>query len=1204
MRTNRDDFSKSTIETLKARVAHKCSNTSCRAITAGPSTDPNKSNSIGEAAHISAAAPGGPRYDSSMSAEERKSIKNAIWLCSNCSDKIDKDPEAYPISLLQEWKTEAERLALEELGKHPIAVDIKHEGILNLFEAYERWKFQTEVNLIPDLVLSMREEQIEKLYEVLKKRSSKIIISSQAESESYGFTICALHSNEEFAPKVFVVKNQDAWDILIKTSEAKILIPYSFVPDAIGSAIENGHFVIELCEQQNNQNKSNSIHLPIIRKSQKINCLESMGFSHDQAWEIIKETKGYLHAIIRHRLLKPFESVKPDWIDRYGINILSAILFVNSWDRNNFFDQKIIESLVDEPYTRCEEILFDLKSEKEAPIRLVGNVWQVVSKIYLWEIINLKIPKLQIEKLESIIFNVFTEIDPRFEVAAHDRWSAYDKQLNYSGELRESLSDTMCLMSLFWNNDYGHKHWIKKVFNVNLHVAAWFSYNGQLRALAEASPEYFLEALEQSINSIATTQLELLFEDGGDMGGCFHCNLLWALETISWNREYIVKIVMLLSKLSSIPIASRMSNQPMNTLNTIFLGWVNYTSLTHHEKIQILEHHLCKKYPQITWKLLLSLLPNMHAVTSGISKPKYHDWDESTTNEVYQNEYVDYVHEINRLIESFVNDESSPWLDIFDHIDNFEFETSTKIIDHFISMNKKKFDEPFQLILANKLRDEIHQQRRYTNARWVKPEEFISKIEEAFYFIEPDRLIYKMKYLFDQWYPHTLNPNADNGKHDHDKEAKATELLRRKAVSQILETQEFSELIMLITCVDYPGSIGRILGLIDFKDTSIILEWLASENKSLAICAKSYFDYCYQTSKLNFSDLNMSVLNTHQISEIFLALAFEGTAFEILQKQNEQVQSLYWKSCNYYLLDEKDYDWINWILEQFYKFKYPMKAIDFIAYFLHGRKQQLVDINTELLYKLLIMFVSNENNETLNHHDTEEVILFLQQNHLNIENLKTLEWLYSGLGRVDPVNIEKEIMNNPKFFVELISMIYKPKNSQNEIDDNDKNLTKEQIVNRATTAYNVLEKITCIPGINGNEIDSSILKDWISKAISYFKDVDRESIGNSKIGRLLSYAPVGHDEIWPHEAIREVFEEYCNKEIQSGFQIGKSNQRGVTTRAYDEGGEQEYSLAESYYVNAKKLELIYPETAHILKKMGDDYLHQAKWEDERNDIER
>ncbi|MDD3712433.1 MAG: hypothetical protein PHZ28_02945 [Candidatus Izemoplasmatales bacterium] len=726
MRANRDDFSKSTIETLKARVAHKCSNPSCRAITAGPSADPNKSNNIGEAAHISAAAPGGPRYDSSMFAEERKSIKNAIWLCSNCSDKIDKDSEAYPIALLQEWKSEAERLALEELGKHPISVDIQHEGILDLFEVYGRWRVQTEINLSPDLVLSTREEQIEKLYEILKKQPSKIIISSQAESESYAFTICALHSNEEFDSKVFVVKNQVSWDTLIKTSEAKILIPYLFIPDAIGSAIENGHIVIEVCEQQNNQNKSNTIHLPIIRKSQKILSLESMGFSHDQAWEIINETKGYLHAIIKHRLLKPFESAKPDWISRYEINILSTILFVNSWERDNLFDQKMIELLADEPYSRYEEILFDLKSEKEAPIRLVGNVWQVVSKIYLWEIINLKIPKLQIEKLESIVFNVFTEIDPRFEVAAHDRWSAYDKQLNYSGELRESLSDTMCLMSLFWNNDYGHKHWIKKVFNVNLHVAAWFSYNGQLRALAEASPEYFLEALEQSINSIATTQLELLFEDGGDMGGCFHCNLLWALETISWNREYIVKIVKLLSKLSSIPIASRMSNQPMNTLNTIFLGWVNYTSLTHHEKIQILEHHLCKKYPQITWKLLLSLLPNMHAVTSGISKPKYHDWDESTTNEVYQNEYVDYVHEINRLIESFVSDESSPWLDIFDHIDNFEFETSTKIINHFISMNKMKFDEPFQLILANKLRDEIHQQRRYTNARWVKPEEFIS----------------------------------------------------------------------------------------------------------------------------------------------------------------------------------------------------------------------------------------------------------------------------------------------------------------------------------------------------------------------------------------------------------------------------------------------------------------------------------------------
>lgn len=111
----RDNFSKSVIDRLKARVAHRCSNPDCRVATSAPSGDDGV-NSIGVAAHISAASPGGPRYDASMSSKQRASINNAIWLCANCSIDIDKDLGRYPVSLLTEWKNKAEAAARIELG--------------------------------------------------------------------------------------------------------------------------------------------------------------------------------------------------------------------------------------------------------------------------------------------------------------------------------------------------------------------------------------------------------------------------------------------------------------------------------------------------------------------------------------------------------------------------------------------------------------------------------------------------------------------------------------------------------------------------------------------------------------------------------------------------------------------------------------------------------------------------------------------------------------------------------------------------------------------------------------------------------------------------------------------------------------------------------------------------------------------------------
>jgi hypothetical protein len=117
----RDNFLQPTIETLRLRVATRCSNPACRAPTAGPVMEKTKVSNIGQAAHITAAAPGGPRYDADMTPEERMGIDNGIWLCQNCATKVDRDPERYTVALLKSWKAEAESIALQEQGR-PISV--------------------------------------------------------------------------------------------------------------------------------------------------------------------------------------------------------------------------------------------------------------------------------------------------------------------------------------------------------------------------------------------------------------------------------------------------------------------------------------------------------------------------------------------------------------------------------------------------------------------------------------------------------------------------------------------------------------------------------------------------------------------------------------------------------------------------------------------------------------------------------------------------------------------------------------------------------------------------------------------------------------------------------------------------------------------------------------------------------------------------
>lgn len=113
----RDDFSKTVKRALADRVSYRCSNPECRASTSGPQVRPDKALNVGVAAHISAATPGGPRYNPSLTAIERSDASNGVWLCQNCAKLVDNDESRYTEAILQDWKRSAERDALATIGR-------------------------------------------------------------------------------------------------------------------------------------------------------------------------------------------------------------------------------------------------------------------------------------------------------------------------------------------------------------------------------------------------------------------------------------------------------------------------------------------------------------------------------------------------------------------------------------------------------------------------------------------------------------------------------------------------------------------------------------------------------------------------------------------------------------------------------------------------------------------------------------------------------------------------------------------------------------------------------------------------------------------------------------------------------------------------------------------------------------------------------
>lgn len=112
----RDDFKPAVKAQLAQRVGYLCSNPQCRRLTIGPRMGEEGANNIGVAAHIRAAAVGGPRFDPDQTPAERGSRENGIWLCSDHAHLIDHDEKEFTAETLLSWKRRAEEYAFQQLA--------------------------------------------------------------------------------------------------------------------------------------------------------------------------------------------------------------------------------------------------------------------------------------------------------------------------------------------------------------------------------------------------------------------------------------------------------------------------------------------------------------------------------------------------------------------------------------------------------------------------------------------------------------------------------------------------------------------------------------------------------------------------------------------------------------------------------------------------------------------------------------------------------------------------------------------------------------------------------------------------------------------------------------------------------------------------------------------------------------------------------
>jgi len=204
----RDEFTAATKDLLARRVGFKCSNPACRQPTTGPQVAPSGAVNLGVAAHITAASTDGPRYDPSLTPEERASPDNGIWLCQTDAKLVDNDPLRYTVETLRDWKRRAEEAAERELRQRLRRFPDRSA----VFERMER--------LMPALLAEMRDDLASKpLRREVQLRKRRLDYGTKGNELLYYY-----EDHEELDDKLQILENESLVRALSSTHPKRFLL--------------------------------------------------------------------------------------------------------------------------------------------------------------------------------------------------------------------------------------------------------------------------------------------------------------------------------------------------------------------------------------------------------------------------------------------------------------------------------------------------------------------------------------------------------------------------------------------------------------------------------------------------------------------------------------------------------------------------------------------------------------------------------------------------------------------------------------------------------------------------------------------------------------------------------------------------------------------------------------------------------------------
>lgn len=1035
--------------------------------------------------------------------------------------------------------------------------------------------------LSPQVFLANRDEACSKLKQVLVNESVQLRLETRHPDQVVDFVSAYIatldaEGQADVLGRCVIVSGADAWLEIVSQRDRHVLVAAADL-DLSGDrgtkllerARRAGHAVV-LSGMPGGIPHPNSVPIPDARAQQIEEALTRAGYPDERARTLAIKSAGNLGALLR---CLQNASLLPEWAIGTAASELAIAMFLGGWKEDVAGDREVVEGLVGKAYGEWIGVMREIATQPGTPLTQTDGQWRFVDRYEGWYALGPKIFDEHLRCLKLAAVAVLRSRDPALDLPKDERYAAsiHGKVFAHSPQLRTSLAETLALLGshprALSSCSLGRAEGTAAVAVREILSAAdgslWASLNSHLPALAEASPGEFLDALEHALAQDPPPFAEVFAQEGDAMfGGTYMSGLLWALETLAWDAEYLGRVTLCFGGLAAIDPGGSWSNRPGNSLRTIFLPWLPQTCASVSRRGAAISA-LRSELPDIAWHLLLDLLPESHATSMGTRKPQWRrfipdDWSKGVTVGEFEEQTEIYA----LLVVDMARANPARFVDVVDRLDRLPERAFDAAVDLLMSPLVASLPDVERTRIWGKLVDLVSKHRRHATSGWAMKIERTTRIDDAIEALRPTSPFYLHQRLFS-------DRDFDLYEIDGDWQTKAKWLEeRREDAAKDIVSLGPKQVLAFAAAVQSAWRVGIAIGAIEAGGvaSTIVPELLRSEVREHSQLAAGFVYGSFRHKGWDWVDtLDLSGWTAEDRGAFFANLPFTAETWVRVERNLGDTVGEYWRRCsaNPYEADGALEVAVVNLLEH----GRPIAAVRCI----HRAIQSKLAMPAPTVANALLAAVSSpETPHGMDGHEVAEIISSLQSSpEIDPDTLFRVEWAYlpilDDFRDAAPKTLEGKLSSEPDFYCEVIRLVFRSKDSDDTETAPDADASKI-----AANAYRLLSKWRMPPGLaNDGTFRQEVLQTWLKAVGDSTRASGHFEVAMTMLGHALTHVPPDANGLWIDRGAAEVLNAKDASDMRDGFRVELFNSRGVHGFT---AGKAELEIARGYRERAAALD--------------------------------